>query len=122
MRVCGKSFSSWAVVIWLVWAPSASAENWIVSMPAAGLRLYSEPDGTKRAGELKSGEVALPIALIEEEGDFGRIATPKGTFWVDIRRAQIKRGVVAECPKGLAQNRTQVASAGTRGAGDGCNR
>lgn len=119
-RICAS-----AVLLFL--AAGAPAQSFIIGIPPAGLRAYTEVDGAKKpAGDLKSADVTLPLQLIEEDGDFGRVNTSKGALWVDLRRAQVKRDVAADCTaasaKGLGQSRVQVATAGTRGAGGACAR
>jgi hypothetical protein len=118
---CARLMQCVFVVFAIIGATHASAQSWITGIPASGLRLYSEPDGAKGLKEpLKSTDVQLPLEIIDIDGDFGRIVTPKGPLWFELRRAQVKRSAAVECKKGLAQSRSQVSTAGTRGANDGC--
>ena len=107
-----------------VWPTTGSAQQKSIVDFSSGdtLILYSDPDGKNRAGEINKSDTNFPIALIDHDGDFGRIAARGGTYWVDLRRAKVRQASVAECGAGLSQSRLQVATAGARGASDACRK
>jgi hypothetical protein len=100
----------------------AAQERTIRAFPAKASKvpLYSEADTRKPAGEIDKSALDFPVRIIERDGDFAKIDTGRGTFWVDISRADLgTTAVKSECSP-MAANRKTLA--GSRAASDACTR
>ncbi len=88
-------------VLVLAFGAGAQAHETIVAFAKEAVHIYASPAG-KRTGELKKSAVEFPIAIIERDGDFGRINTGSGSVWIDLRRAKVESAASDECLSRLA--------------------
>lgn len=80
--------------------------------------LYVEPDRASRSDTVPRAQLALPLPVTDEDGDFVKVRTREGERWVSIMAVRLNRQSVS-----CAAQKTNVATrdyAASRGAGEKC--
>lgn len=96
------------------WAVADKAKA-IIQFRADVVTFYADPEGEQVAGRLARSEIALPLPIEEESGDYVRIRVKDKMVWVSALKVQINYPA-ARCDKHqLAAN-----TAAARGIGEGC--
>lgn len=84
------------------------------------LVLYADSEGKSRVKVVPKASLIFPMALVDEDGNYGRVAADGGHYWIELPKVRVRQGVAVACTPGASQKREQVQTAGARGSNDAC--